>query len=190
MKSVIGSNYRNDQSFVQASIHEDPTIEKDDSKEANLEKNDLHNNDDSYSTYQGNFNIDSKVDVYENIGFGNDSVQADDGFGQNQNPVEADDGFGQKQNPVEAEVGVGHTTVDPTDKDVVQQLDPTDPIVVTKKCREWNIPGNRDDYTFATIMSIMSTISDERIYTGRLFFSKEDLKKILGTYALKEKFEY
>ena len=53
---------------------------------------------------------------------------------------------------VEAKVGVGHTTVDPID-----------PIVLTKKCREWNIPGNRDDYTFTTITSIMSTTLDERI---------------------------
>ena len=30
MKFVIGSNYENDQSFVQSSVYEDPTIEKDD----------------------------------------------------------------------------------------------------------------------------------------------------------------
>ena len=52
MKSVIGSNYEKDQSFVQALVHEDPTIEKDDSKEVDSENNDSHNNDDSYSIYQ------------------------------------------------------------------------------------------------------------------------------------------
>ena len=56
MKSGVGSNDGKDQSFVQGSVHEDPTIEKDDSKEANLEDNDSHNTDDSYSTDQGNFN--------------------------------------------------------------------------------------------------------------------------------------
>ena len=46
MKFAIGSNYGKDQSFVQASVHEDLTIEKDDS-----EDNDSHNTIDSYSTY-------------------------------------------------------------------------------------------------------------------------------------------
>ena len=166
MKSGVGSNDGKDQSFVQGSVHEDPTIEKDDSEEANSEDNDSHNTDDSYSTDQGNFNIDSVADVYENVGFGNNHVERDEidddvGFGQNQNHVEVVDGFGQKQNPVEAEVGVGHTTVDPTD-----------PIVLTEKCREWNIPGNRDDYAFTTITSIMSTTSDERIYTVDCFSAK------------------
>ena len=50
MKSVIGSNYG------QGSIYENPTIEKDD-----LEENDSHNTDDSYSTYQGNFNLIQKL---------------------------------------------------------------------------------------------------------------------------------
>ena len=50
MKSGVGSNDGKDQSFVQGSVHEDPTIEKDDSEEANLEDNDSHNTDDSYST--------------------------------------------------------------------------------------------------------------------------------------------
>ena len=66
---------------------------------------------------------------FTNVGFGNNPIERDEiddvGFGQNQNHVEVVDGFGQKQNPVEVEVGVGHTIVDPTD-----------PIVVTKKCRE------------------------------------------------------
>ena len=111
MEYAIGSNYRKDQSFVQALVHEDPTIENDDSKEAdseeaNSEDNDSHNIDDSYSTDQGNFNIDSVADVYENVGFANNPVERDE--------IDDDVGFGQKQNPVEAEVGVGHTIVDPT----------------------------------------------------------------------------
>ena len=76
------------------------------------------------------------------------------------------------------------------DKDVVQQLDPTDGIVVTEMSREWNIPGNNDDYTFTTIPPMMLTTSDERIYIGRLFVNKEDLKKILDMYAWKDKFKY
>ena len=106
MKSGVGSNDGKDQSFVEGSVHEDPTIEKDDSKEANSEDNDSHNTDNSYSTDQCNFNIDSIVDVYENVGIGNNPVERDeiddDGFGQNQNHVEVVDGFGQKQNLVEA----------------------------------------------------------------------------------------
>ena len=114
MKSGVGNNDGKDQSFVESSVHKDPTIEKDDS-----EDNDSHNTDDSYSTNQDNFNIDSVADVYENVGFGNNPIERDEiddvGFGQNQNHVEVVDGFGQKQNLVEAEVEVGHTTVDLTD---------------------------------------------------------------------------
>ena len=95
IKSGVGSNDGKDQSFVEGSVHEDPTIEKDDS-----EDNDSHNTDDSYSTDQDNFNIDLVADVYENIGFGNNPVERDEiddvGFGQNQNHVEVVDGFGQK----------------------------------------------------------------------------------------------
>ena len=47
--------------------------------------------------------------------------------------------------------------------------------------------GNRYD---TTIPTIMSTTSDDRIYTSRLFVNKEKLKQTLGLYALKEKFEY
>ena len=65
MKFGVGSNDGKDQSFIEGSIHEDPTIEKDDSKEANSKDNDSHNTDDSYSIDQGNFNIDPVADVYE-----------------------------------------------------------------------------------------------------------------------------
>ena len=85
MKSGVGSNDGNDQSFVEGSVHEDQTIEKDDSEEANSEDNDSHNSDYSYSTDHGNFNIDSVADVYENVGFGNNPVERDEiddvGFG-------------------------------------------------------------------------------------------------------------
>ena len=37
---------------------------------------------------------------------------------------------------------------------------------------------------------MISATSDERIYKGRLFYNKEELKKSLGLLALKENFEY
>ena len=55
--------------------------------------------------------------------------------------------------------------------------------------REWNIFGS-EDYTITTIPTTISTTSDERIYKGRLFFNKEKLKKTLGLFTVKEKFEY
>ena len=45
MKSGVGSNDGKNQSFVQGLVHEDPTIEKDDSEEANSEDNDSDNTD-------------------------------------------------------------------------------------------------------------------------------------------------
>ena len=128
MKFAIGSNYG------QGSVHEDPTIENDDS-----EDNDSHNTNDSYFTDEGNFNNDfddSEDDVYEHFGFENNLVEANDGFGPNHNSVVAD-------------VGVRHTFVEP---DVVQQLDPTDPIKVMEMGRELNILGNNDDFTITTIL--------------------------------------
>ena len=62
MKFGVGSNDGKDQSFVEGSVHEDPTIEKDDSEDS-----DPHNTNDSYYTDQDNFNIDSVADVYENV---------------------------------------------------------------------------------------------------------------------------
>ena len=55
--------------------------------------------------------------------------------------------------------------------------------------REWVIPGFVN-YSFQTIPTMISSLSDYALYKGAMFMSKNELKMSLGLLTLKKKFEY
>ena len=90
------------------------------------------------------------------------------------------------------DVGVRYTSIETTVYDEPNKKDTIDePIGVRETCmnRQWKILG-LEDYSIQTILTVMSATSNNGIYKGRMFVSKEKLNMTLGLFALKEKFEY
>ena len=53
----------------------------------------------------------------------------------------------------------------------------------------WSVPGV-GDFSIESIPEIILSIDEHELYEGAMFKNKDELKTLLGKYALKQKFEY